>query len=682
MSSSVIAENGNSKERGSSQEINCTTYSTCAQCAVASNCSWLIEKQTCSLSNLSLPPNLTVIARESCLELAVKTLDADSIQVTVTNIAVKSVKTYFDNSKTIACEVEKKTYSASINNGIIACDLKEKVTIPLIQGSTFKTSPLFIRYFSIVVDRIRLQFNDPRDHYVSYSGCPDENCAVGFWESGSRKYYCKWCLKNRGCQIAAEQQGGCDVRNAIDNERVHLESTIEVKSPDVTIASFVPEVLLCMSDTPTVVSITVKNHWILADGRSTEVTVAGQKCVEPITVDSQTVNCTIMYDEILQVAEGPVQVEYVQPPNILRLSSAQTFRFVNPTITDVSPVCVPTSGGTRIEVTGEHLNVTDRLRVNIDKETIGTVCDIVALARDRIDCVTQATTDGPRSGTLMMIFNEMIIKFYRKTMFVYVADPTVQDGQMFTGVASGGVPLTVRGGFQCTENPQMYVYYNRTKHYGHCALHGTNDTSAINCWPPKLDCPSQMTSLPLGFQVDLAGKTVHLQPLWRYLLYPDPVYTDFEVLDNGTVRVSGAFSDPLLRRQPDDSYLLVVTFRGADADGNENYYDCTVTHITENYVDCLAPFDALVADVLEIAIAVSKQIQPTTVYKRHKQYHAFMKLLKLDYIVGSISCLMICVFTLIFCVKKMLNNSKQHKDKVYLEELRNITAGIDDNTDY
>jgi len=306
------------------------------------------------------------------------------------------------------------------------------------------------------------------------------------------------------------------------------------------------------------------------------------------------------------------------------------------------------------------------------------MCEVVELAHDRIVCVTIAHTHEQKSGALQIVFENVIGTFYKKTMFTYVNEPTVLDGQVFEGLASGDVSLTVLGGFECTENQQMYVDYNGTKYYGNCVVRN-NSNSTMDCLPPKLDDPGQMTSLSLGFRVDLAGKVVKFPQQMPYLLHPDPVYTDFEVFDGTVVRVDGKFPDLLQRRRPNGSYILEITFRGDEADDDER---CIMINITENYIECRSPFDKSIADILEIAITVDKQVKWTVVQRRHRQYYSIVRLLSPQHVICGISGMLICVFALIFCVKKIMNSSEQRMDKRYIGELRNITAGIDDTTDY
>jgi len=680
----IVADNVNITESGSSQEINCTLYRSCTQCTDAhSGCSWLFEKQICLDTNQILSGKFIIDTKESCPAYTV-TYDDYSLQVKVSNIEAKSVETFFNVRPNIGCEIENAIYNASNVNGVITCNWVDKKTIPTKEQRRIKTNPLYIFYFSIVVNNVRLQFDNPRDHYISYHGwtCPEENCTISFWESDSRKYYCKWCLKNDGCKIAAEQPNSCDIRNAINNEKwkdVAPLPKIEVRSPDVAIESFEPDVLLYKRNTTsTVVSITVKNHRFLAESRNTKVTLAEQSCDDPVTVDDQTINCTVGYN-IKVVGEGPVVIEYAGITSVLSLKSVQKFRFIDPSLTDLSPICVPATGGTRIELTGEYLNTTADVQVFFRKNRTKVMCEIVELKHDRIVCVTNAHTYQQKSGPLQVVFDSAVGKFYIKKNFTYVNEPTVlQDGQVFEGVASGNVPLTVRGGFECTENQQMYVDYNGTRYYGICVVR-SNSNSTMDCWPPKLDDPGQMTSLSLGFRVDLAGKVVNLPQQTPYLLHSDPVYTDFEVFDGTVVRVDGMFPDLLQRRRPNGSYILEVTFCGDEADDDERF---TIINVTENYIECRSPFDSSVADILEIAITVGKQVKRTVVQRRHRQYYAIVRLLSPQKVIGGISALLICVFALIFCVKNIMNSSKQHMDKRYIGELRNITAGIDDTTDY
>ncbi|XP_026804295.1 plexin-A2-like [Rhopalosiphum maidis] len=695
----INADNVNLTESEPSQEINCTIYRSCTQCTDASICSWAIDKQICLYSNQSLSENYRVVTKESCPEFAVTLKTKDKyywIQVTVSNMAVKSVNTFFNDNTVISCEIENIIYNASINNGIISCKwVKEKI-ISLEKRSSMDINPLSIFYFSIVVNNnVRLQFNDPRDHYISYHSwtCPDVNCSIVFWESDSRKYYCKWCLNKFGCQLTAETRYSCDVRHALNNEKLWNNdtalSTIEVKSPELAIESFNPDVLLFNRNRAMVVSITVKNHKIFDDDRSTTaVTVAGQSCVNPTTVDDQTIDCIVSeYNDEMKVSEGPVLVEYtwMRTSRKVRLTSSQKFKFVMPSVTGVNSTCVPATGGIRIALSGEYLNATTDVQVFFQKnEQTKTTCVIYELWRDRIDCVTVVNIKELESSELLIVFDEIIGIIYTEKIDTYVDDPTVFDGQVFAGIASGDVPLIVRGSFDCTKNQQVYVDYNGERHFGRCAIRDINNTSIMYCWPPKFGSPAQMTSLPLGFRVELADKVVFVQQKtpYSYLLYPDPIYVDFEVHDVDTIRVNGVFPDPLQRRQLDGNYLLEVVLLGRPSDDDDIF--CTVTEVTEDYAECRSPSGKSFVDVLDIVIVLAgKQATRTVVHRRPKQNdHAMLRLLRQRYIVGGISALLMCVLVLIFCVKNLMNRSKRHVDRQNITELRNITAGVDESNDY
>lgn len=681
----ILADNVNIMNVGSSPEISCTLYRLCTHCTSAHNgCIWLIEKQICHYPNQIVYGKFIVDRKESCPAYAI-TYDNNSIQVTVSNIEEKTVYNFFNKSKNISCEIENVTYRASIDKGVITCNWVEKKIILTEEQRKTKNNSLYIFYFSIIVDNVQMQFDNPRDHYISYYGgrsCPNKKCTTIFWESDSRKYYCIWCLKNDSCQITGEELNSCDVRNSITNEKLKdgaLPSTIEGKSPDLTIESFKPDVLLYSRNTSTVMSITVKNHRILAEGRLITVTLAGQSCDEPVTVDDQTVHCIV--NPLKEVGEGPVVIEYSRKTSVVRLKSVQEFRFVEPSFTGVSPSCVPATGGTRIELTGEYLNAMPNVQVFFRNKKTKVMCEIVELEHDRIGCVTNAHTDGPMSGPLQIVFDGDDVKFYKKKMFTYVSEPTISDGQVFEGVASGDIPFTVLGVFQCTEKQEMYVDYNEQRYYGHCTLNSTNGTGAMECWPPKLDCPDQVKSLPLGFRVDLAGKVIHLQKQtsYSYLLHPDPIYTDFEVFNGTVVRVDGVFPSLLQRRLPNGSYIIEVTFRGDEADDDERF---DMINVTENYIECRSPFDTSVADILEIAVTVGKQVNRTVVQRRHRMYYVIARSLTPQVVIGGISVVLLCVFALIICVRKIMNSSKKLTEQRYIVELRNITAGIDDTTDY
>lgn len=509
-------------------------------------------------------------------------------------------------------------------------------------------------------------------------------------------------MKNDDCRIKAKQQDSCDVRDALDNAKTVGEtapSSYDVNSPDLAIESVEPDVLLFMRNTSSVLSITVKNHRFLSDDKSTTVTVSGQDCYNVTTADDRTIKCIIGYfnDPTLSV-EGPVLVEYAYKTTVVRLRSAQTFKFVVPSVTGVNPTCGLVTGGTRIELTGQYLNATTDVEVFFKNMSATPMCEIKDLSRDRISCVTVPPADGRGRdadvGPLLIVFDKMKGTYYKKKFFSYVAEPTVLDGQVFAGIASGDVPLIVRGDFECTGNQQMYVDYKGTTHYGLCAVRDYNGTKAMYCRPPKFDNPAKTTRLyKLGFSAEMDGKVVQMQQQTasHYLMYRDPDYVDFEVYNqNDTVRVNGLFPDPMQRRQLDGSYYFDVALLGLQPpDGGDDDDDvtlCSVIEVTDSYVECRPPSGTSLVGVMEIAIVVSDgQAKRTVVvvHRHHKQYYQILKSMqKPQCLIGGISVLFVCVIALMFSVKKIRGQSRKYTGRRYISELRNITAGIEDSSDY
>lgn len=662
----------------------------------------MIEKQICRLiSNQSLVENSIVVEKKFCTEYAVSltTINTDYwIEVVVSNIELKSVNHFLNENAVIRFYVENKLYNASINNGVIVC---KWVRVDLFRDKKQrKQNPLHIFYFSIIVNDVRLKFNDPRDHYISYHSwsCPKAICSIAYWESDLRKYYCKWCLKNDDCPIPAKQQDSCDIRYATNNTKTIGEtepSSLDVNGPDLAIESVEPDVLLFTRNTSSMLMITIKNHRFLSDDKSTKVTVSGQNCYNVTTVDDRRIKCIVSYynDPTMSV-EGPVLVKYEYKSTAVRLKSAQMFKFVVPSVTGVNPMCGLVTGGTRIELTGQYLNATTKVEVFFNNMS-APMCTIKEMSRNRISCVTLPPADGKGRGAdvgpLLIVFDDMKGTFYRKKYFSYVAEPTVLDGQVFAGIASGDVPLIVRGDFECTGNQQMYVDYIGTTHYGLCVVRDYNGTKAMHCRPPKFDSPAKTMRLPLGFIAEIDDKVVRMQqktPI-HYLMYHDPLYVDFEVYkQNDTVRVNGLFPDPMQRRQLDGSYYFEVALLGLQPpDGDDDDLTlCFVFEVTDSYVMCQPPFGTLLVDVLEIAIVVPDGQAKRTlvvVHRKHKQYYQILKSMqKPPCLIGGISVLFICVIAVMFSVKKIRGHSKKYMGRRYINELRDITAGIENSSDY
>lgn len=514
-----------------------------------------IEKQlTNSTSDYRLP--LTIYDVGSCPKFTISynrstnhlNTQYHTVKVNVSNDPTGQFKALL-NQSLITCHLNEMVIPNITNDDDeIICEFTENKSNYSLNGVTL--SPF--NYFSIAINNVSLEFDNKTDHYIPeyYNGCyakqqSNAECVNCFWDDGEYRYYCRWCSGNNIC---TEMQEHCDVRQMKNNSYSELKpiKNVQIQCPAVKIDSIEPTYGPWTGGTK--INIVIHNHKILSENKPMiKVMVAGSRCLLPtVAKDGITITCTISPSNLKKLAEGPVEVMYVskkdEPLPSLTLLSNQTFYFVEPEIISVRPLCGSVTGGTQLNIRGNFLNAGDTLKVYV-RENIS--CVITSHTQNDVTCVTGAS-DSPATGKVKLEFDNYLNKYVPNTLFQYTGKPTVDGGQTFKGIASGGTRLPVYGRyFTCIENPLIHVSYNGIRHTSGCQVQ--NDTYMV-CTTPTINrpIPNSIMNLSFGFQADFDKKILQLEtPLGssNYFLYPDPVYRYFEIDSDRTVTIYGLHMD-------------------------------------------------------------------------------------------------------------------------------------------
>jgi len=169
--------------------------------------------------------------------------------------------------------------------------------------------------------------------------------------------------------------------------------------------------------------------------------------------------------------------------------------------------------------------------------------------------------------------------------------------------------------------------------------------------------------LPLGFEMYFFGQKLNRSlHSMNYRVYPDPFYSGFEA-DGNVVKINGVFLYTDYR--PDE--LTVRLRSSSDA--------CNVTAVDELFIECRASSSA--EDVAEITVSVAGTLN-NTVVKARLADNAPVVQSTIFSSAAMVFVFIILILGLLFILKTILFNSKQQTEKRFVDELRNITAGIDD----
>lgn len=664
-----------------SNGTHCTTHNSCTECtAAAPTCYWSFVKQTCretttDTQRLTKWANSTLAVYDtgSCPSFSVAytrsatpTSMNHTIRVNVTNDPSGTFAGRLGSSK-IACQLEGIRMPGVMADGQIVCEAAESARPEDASAAPVDTSKS-IKYFWVTMDGVPLQFDDSYDHYVSGydSSCRDKHeadkeCASCFWDDDRYRYFCRWCTRDNKCTGGQYQY--CDVRNLTDFTYVDVTENVRVRCPEVRINSIQPEYGPWTGGTT--VRIAVRNHRIVSENRMIVVTVAGSRCLLPTASKDDVISCTISPTNTSNLNDGPVEVVYVPKDGAggglmaqsITLQSDQSFYFVDPQITSVRPSCGPTAGGTEISIRGNFLNAGNAVQV-FTRENIS--CAVITRGPNEVTCSTGGS-DQPAVGPLRLEFDTYLSKYVQEPLFEYAGNPTVDDGQTFEGISSGGTRLLVRGRyFSCISNPLIFVTYNGISHTAGCRV--CNDTY-MECTTPKINrpVPRDVTALDFGFQADFGQTIATMRPPitsdWagRYQLYPDPVYTDFETDGDRTVIINGLGLNQGYGLPEDLSVRL-----------QNSTVQCNVTSVGPRNVVCQMPSSSPGDHLSMVKDGIVVTVGDSLVYDvKRKPVQLYRGRLRLTMFLSGItlvSLIVTLVVAIVYCVKIAMTTSSEQTE--------------------
>lgn len=508
-----------------------------------------------------------------------------------------SVAAFLRTTK-ITCCLETCDFEGSVLGDEIVC-----VEVHTPSSYFSNRTRALVMYVYVTFDGVKLKFDEETEYYYTIYDreCApverDEGCATCLWNDrdGGIEYahYLKWCPAGNRCTGSYEVY---DKREARSHEKYRaVADEVRVECTELEIRSFGP--LYVPRTGGTVLKITVRNHQMLAEGKTISVTVAGRECANPVTaVDNETIACTVVTSErlALQQLVGPVRVTYASSAAKFTLTSTDSLVFVDPVVTAVRPVCGSPNGGTLLTVIGRFLDAGVNVHVSVvvdDGEHEDAIaCETVMRDSDAITCRTGAIHSPAARGRVRVEFDGRLHEYAgpeaTAATFAYVADdPAVDAGQVVEGIVSGGTAVSMRGRhLTCLERATFYVIDRHgDRRYAAARCRVLKDSLMV-CRAPRLDrvlfTGETSTNLRYGVMArDFVGRAFDLLQrgpvVADFVLHADPVYTGFETNNaSGTLVIYGG---PGRGYRAED---VDVTFR------NSSDIDCTVTEIVPDRIVC------------------------------------------------------------------------------------------------
>ncbi|XP_015369702.1 PREDICTED: uncharacterized protein LOC107165814 isoform X2 [Diuraphis noxia] len=341
-----------------SNKTSCSDSITCTKCTIRAMCIWSLQQQTCVNKTQFSSSGLIVFRIEECPRFSVvKEYNYGESSVTLKYIAKLSndlvgFKNYLNNCilynrYPTYCKYPTRKVN-SYNNTIISCEF-------YLKKSYFDSSnPSFTFFTFINFNDVMLRFDNVADHYATFNEheeCTSDekykSCVTCAWNNDGYSNYLRWCSSDNTCQVPKSLYMKNNGIEQLNVKLAHLTNDCaEINVTEVD-PLFGPET------GGTTVTITVKNHMILAENRTVMVTIAGTVCMNPRTSGPETITCSTSQPNI--TLSGPVLVEYSSFEIVLKIESSQIFQFcLNPVLDADQLLGGIVSGGISVPVHGNH----------------------------------------------------------------------------------------------------------------------------------------------------------------------------------------------------------------------------------------------------------------------------------------------------------------------------------------
>ncbi len=311
-----------------------------------------------------------------------------------------------------------------------------------------------------------------------------------------------------------------------------------------------------------------------------------------------------------EIISGPVKVA-LGSDSSRRSESKEEFRFLKPSLHSFSPSSGPRSGGTRLRVSGNSLNIGTHLKIwlgssecMVDEESRH------SLDGDSISCITsRGRRENWVAGEIRVAVDgeEVVL---RKS-FRYTPDPTILGIEPLESFKSGGRKVVVRGNYlNSSVNPSMYlvdpIKLRAVKQEKEASgkdlpplaselsgCEAVNLTVMICRSPPLLQKIvrvrrerdssvdlSPYPQWPVGFLMDGAQEVRYLEG-FQMTIVPDPEYTSF----TGMKKLYRDEREPLIL---DGKYLSLAS-SWEDVQVFIGTESCNVTLVAPNQLVCQPP---------------------------------------------------------------------------------------------
>ncbi|KAJ8682893.1 hypothetical protein QAD02_018685 [Eretmocerus hayati] len=161
--------------------------------------------------------------------------------------------------------------------------------------------------------------------------------------------------------------------------------------------------------------------------------------------------------------------------------SSVHFSYKDVRLTGLYPTVGPQSGGTKIAITGEFLNIGSVISAHLDE--LPCYVNATQASSSRLICTT-SRSDRVRTVSRLIVSIDSANRTLEVFPFTYKPDPTIMEIKPLSSFASGGRMITVHGtNFDTIQRPEMLVFHA-------AETQPINKTACLVLNPTQMECPS------------------------------------------------------------------------------------------------------------------------------------------------------------------------------------------------
>ncbi|XP_043357276.1 plexin-A3 isoform X4 [Dermochelys coriacea] len=355
--------------------------------------------------------------------------------------------------------------------------------------------------------------------------CPAQRPSCGLCLRSDPRYECGWCLAEQRCLLrphcpAPKLNWVPPGRRGARCSHPRITQVVPVAGP---------------KEGGT--RVTVEGENLGLQFHEVGVRVAGVRCnsLPGQYVPAQRLVCEMEESLVPDPPPGPVEICVGDCSTEYRARSPNPFSFVTPRLRGLSPKGGPVSGGTRVTLTGTHLDAGSSVNISLQ----GAPCQLLRRGPEEIVCLTPPSTLGPGPAPLGVRIDRASLASpgppsgttsHPSLIFHYAPDPAVTHVEPQWSIVNGSTSLTVTGTrLLSIQEPRVRAVYRGVETVNSCRV--LND-SLMLCQAPGIvlggrELPAEGASPDeFGFLLDhvQAARTLNRS---AFTYYPDPQVEPF-----------------------------------------------------------------------------------------------------------------------------------------------------------